>query len=142
MSNNILKSIRMNLRMTQQEFAESFDVGIASLRNYETGSRDVPPPLAMKISERTNLSLDYIYGNTTKNNFDMELMFRIITTVREIEEEEAEHIDGFRFSNEVFNRLVELVHKRVTKDIKHGETVTHKDIKNNVVELKEFLKAA
>lgn len=139
---SFLKTLRTSNGYSQEEFAKTLETSTVSYGNYETGKVKMPVPVGLKISEKFNVSLDDIYENPFRKEIDMELMFRIITTVREIEEEEAEHIDGFRFSNEVFNRLVELVHKRVTKDIKHGETVTQKDIKNNVVELKEFLNAA
>lgn len=67
--NNIsdnLVILRKELGYTQADLAEILDVSTRMIHNYESGKTLLPIENALKLSEKFNYSLDWLYGNCTK----------------------------------------------------------------------------
>jgi len=64
---NRLKELIDSMDLSAEEFAKMFDINKTSVYRY-TGAnkkeqREIPTPLALKICERFNVSLDWLVGN-------------------------------------------------------------------------------
>lgn len=57
-----LKSLRLELNMTQKEFAERIGVTAAALSAYENNQKNPSIAVAKRISEKFNISLDWLCG--------------------------------------------------------------------------------
>lgn len=63
--NNLIE-LRKDLGYTQAELAEILDVDTRTIHNYESGKTLLPIERALKLTEKFNCSLDWLYGNSTK----------------------------------------------------------------------------
>ncbi len=61
-----LKQIRENEGLTQAQFAEKVNISHASIKNYESGRREIPGHLLRNVAEAYNVSMDYLTGLTDK----------------------------------------------------------------------------
>lgn len=78
-----LKSLRLELNMTQKEFAEKIGVTAAALSAYENNQKNPSIAVAKRISEKFNISLDWLCGLNEQKNKDNKIltyadMFRLI----------------------------------------------------------------
>lgn len=102
MSNRI-KEIRSSMEITQEQFAGMFDVDQTTVSSWETQEIDPDESIAEKISKRTHLPLDFIYGKK----------FNMTKPVEKWEEDQledfasanpmAQEVLKFRFGHGVFN---------------------------------------
>lgn len=65
---NRLKELRESLNLSVDEFAKALDIHRSSVYRYEGANkneqRELPISLAVKISEKFNVSLDWLTGNS------------------------------------------------------------------------------
>lgn len=102
MSNRI-KEIRSSMEITQEQFADRFDLDQNDVLKWESQENDPDESVATKISEKTNLPLDFIYGKK----------FNITKPVGKWEEDQledfasansmAQEVLKFRFGHGVFD---------------------------------------
>lgn len=67
MENNLKKLREINDNMTQQQLAEELDLTIQMIKKYESGDR-ISIETALKIHEKFNVSLDWIYCKNSYMN--------------------------------------------------------------------------
>ncbi len=60
-----LRQLRIEIKMTQKEFAELVGLTPSSISAYEKGNRVPDLDIAQKIAEKTNVSLDWLCGTET-----------------------------------------------------------------------------
>ncbi|MEX0416821.1 helix-turn-helix domain-containing protein [Bacillus sp. C30] len=68
-----VKEIRSNLRMTQQQFADSISVSKSLISLIELGMKNPSIETINKMSTKGNVSVDYILGKTDQRNSGEEL---------------------------------------------------------------------
>lgn len=61
----ILRNLREDNDLTQNEIREYLHLGKNTYSNYENGLREIPFSLAIELSKKYGVSLDYIAGLTT-----------------------------------------------------------------------------
>lgn len=59
-----IKGLRAELNMNQEEFAKQIQVSRAAYSLYETGKREMPVDVLLKIAEYFKVSVDYLMGRT------------------------------------------------------------------------------
>ena len=59
-----IKELRKESTLNQTQFAEKIGMSQTGYSNYETGSRDIPTNVLIKLSKFYNVSTDYILGRT------------------------------------------------------------------------------
>lgn len=64
-----LKSLRKSKRLTQDQLAEVLNIGIQSIKRYETGKQDASSTHLVLIADFFHVSTDYLLGRS--NNPDM-----------------------------------------------------------------------
>ena len=62
MYGKILKELRIENKLTQQKFAEIFQISPKSVSKYENEQLDLNTELIMKNSKYINVSADYLLG--------------------------------------------------------------------------------
>lgn len=62
--NEKIKLVRMNKRMTQKEFANFLEIQERAYQYYESGKREPTLQKATDLSDKLNVSLDYLVGRT------------------------------------------------------------------------------
>lgn len=62
MYGKILKELRIENKLTQQKFAEIFQISPKSVSKYENEQSDLNTELIMKICKYFNVSADYLLG--------------------------------------------------------------------------------
>lgn len=62
MYGKILKELRIENKLTQQKFAEIFQISSKSVSKYENEQLDLNTELIMKICKYFNVSADYLLG--------------------------------------------------------------------------------
>ena len=72
--NERFKAIRESLSMTQEQFAEKFNLSVASVRKIENAGANLGVNHARKIHELFGYSLDYIYGLIDSTNDEASTM--------------------------------------------------------------------
>lgn len=106
---NRLKELRESLDYSVDEFAKLLEVHRSSIYRYEGGNeleqRDVPISLAIKISQKFNISLDWLAGNS--NTMYINQTSSKLTEVYESLSESGK--------NELFNYATYLQEKEVKK---------------------------
>lgn len=60
----IIKELRMENRLTQENIAEVLGISRAAYCRYENGSRELPLALLVRLADIFNTSTDYILGRT------------------------------------------------------------------------------
>jgi transcriptional regulator with XRE-family HTH domain len=61
---DILKELRIDSGLTQDEFAEKFNISGTAISKYETGEREPNFDLLIKLADYFNVSVDYLLGRT------------------------------------------------------------------------------
>lgn len=61
---NRLKEVRLSTGMTQEDFAESVGVSKTTYNNYETGRREPRSDFWMAVSDKYNITVDYLIGRS------------------------------------------------------------------------------
>lgn len=57
-----IRDLREDSDLTQKKVADSLFMHLTQYRRYETGEREIPLSVAVKLAEKYNVSLDYISG--------------------------------------------------------------------------------
>ena len=68
-----IKELRTSLGLTQAEFAESINTTQAALSGYERGDRTPSLENLTNISQKYNVSIDWLLGRSDNKNIDFEL---------------------------------------------------------------------
>lgn len=66
--NLLLKKLRKSLGLTQKELADELEIPAKSYQRYENGGSPISSRIAIKLSEISGLSTDYILGVTSTPN--------------------------------------------------------------------------
>ena len=69
MKNNI-KKLRTERNITQTQLTMMTGIPTATISGLETGKRDIPIDLLIKLAVFYNVSIDYILNRTNKKEFD------------------------------------------------------------------------
>ena len=64
MFNKRLREMRMKRKLTQQMTADSADIALRTLQNYEQGIREPSYDILVKLADTLDVSLDYLFGRT------------------------------------------------------------------------------
>lgn len=59
-----IKAVRLRARMSQEQFAEALEVATNTISRIERGKTSVSAEVALKISEKFFVSMDYLFGRT------------------------------------------------------------------------------
>lgn len=78
---NRIKSERMKLQYTQEQFSEILSIGRVHLSNIESGRSMASLDLIVEISRITNCSLDYLICNTTPKPLSPKEQLRVIISL-------------------------------------------------------------
>lgn len=87
----VLKSLRNNKKMTQDELAKMLSISKSSISSYEQASRFPPSAMLINIADVFNVSTDYLLGRAQKwrvldtsglKDEDVELLCTIISFLR------------------------------------------------------------
>lgn len=77
MENNIIalriKELRTSQKLTQSDFAESINTTQAALSGYERGDRTPSLDILISISQKYNVSIDWLCGQSETKNLTQEL---------------------------------------------------------------------
>ena len=69
--NNRLKKLRKDRKLTQQQLAEGFGLGISSISSYESGDRKPSYAVLKQYSAYFHVSTDYILGFENRQMLDI-----------------------------------------------------------------------
>jgi len=61
-----LKQFRLNMKMSQKDFANSIGLNLSTYNNYETGAREPNSDFWIAISKKYNISVDTLLGLNKK----------------------------------------------------------------------------
>lgn len=64
MFSDILKELRTNANLTQEELAKKFNITDTAISKYETGDREPTFDILIRMSDYFNVSIDYMLGKT------------------------------------------------------------------------------
>ncbi|MCL2847128.1 MAG: XRE family transcriptional regulator [Firmicutes bacterium] len=67
-----IKELRRKFSLTQGDFSNLFDVSLASVAMWESGSRRPPANMLMRIAQHFNVSVDHLLG--AKSGIDSEMI--------------------------------------------------------------------
>ncbi|WP_337781940.1 helix-turn-helix transcriptional regulator [Ruminococcus sp.] len=65
---NRIRDLREDADKTQAEIAKYLNVGTTTYRRWETGEREIPLHIIIKLAKKYKVSLDYIAGLTNNPN--------------------------------------------------------------------------
>lgn len=65
-----LKSLRKSKRLTQDQLAEVLNIGIQSIKRYETGKQDASSTHLVLIADFFGVSADYLLGRSNHANME------------------------------------------------------------------------
>lgn len=98
-SMEILKKIRKNMNLTQDEVAEMLGIPKPTYSHYETGRNEPSLSILKKIADILNCSTDYLLGHQTKNMLYLDsytpTQKRIIEAVKDLSEDESYQLLGY-----------------------------------------------
>lgn len=63
-----LKKFRLEKKMSQKEFANSIGINLSTYNNYETGAREPSSDFWITLSQKYNVSIDFLLGLNKKNS--------------------------------------------------------------------------
>lgn len=63
-----IRDLREDTDQTQQQIADMLNCNVTVYRRYETGAREIPVSLLIKLAQYYQVSLDYLTGLTNKRN--------------------------------------------------------------------------
>lgn len=95
----ILKNLRKNLKLTQDEFAEMLGIPKPTYSHYETGRNEPSLALLKKMADVLNCSTDFLLGHQTKNVIYLDsytpTQKKIIEIVKDLSEDECYQLIGY-----------------------------------------------
>ena len=59
-----IRNLRIDKDLTQQKVAEILNIAANTLSQYETGTRNIPNDVLVKIADLYDTSVDYLLGRT------------------------------------------------------------------------------
>lgn len=65
-----LKSLRKARKMTQDQLAEALNIGVQTIKLYETGKQDASTTYLVLIADFFHVSTDYLLGRTNQANME------------------------------------------------------------------------
>lgn len=65
-----LRGLREDSDMSQKELAKKLGISQRTLSHYETGKRDIPTEILIKVADYFNCSIDYLFGRTNKKELN------------------------------------------------------------------------
>ena len=117
-----IRDLREDADLTQKQVADSLYMHLTQYRRYETGEREIPLSVAIDLSQKYGVSVDYIAGiSNSKNQSDQEFT-----------PDEQKYIDRFRsLTDTQKGRIMERIDMLLTagktknklKYTKHGISV-------------------
>ncbi len=122
-SSNLIKKLRLDKNLTQQELATILNISKSSITSYECGKRQPSARIIAKLENFFNVSADYILGNTNLNN-------QYIYNSRENNEDE---------NNELSNLLKKISSDKVFITIMKNYEKIDENGKNKLLERSEEL---
>ena len=93
-----IKELREKKGLLQKEVATNLNIGLSTLSQYETGSREPDYNTLVKIAEYFNVSTDYLLGIDDKPNdksIDDDIKFALFGSAGEITDEMYEEVKRF-----------------------------------------------
>lgn len=63
-----IQDLRVDSDLTQKEMSEILHISQRSYSHYETGSRNIPIEMLIRIANYYHISLDYLVGRTDRKN--------------------------------------------------------------------------
>ena len=63
-----IQDLRVDSDLTQKEMSEILHISPRSYSHYETGSRNIPIEMLIRIANYYQISLDYLVGRTDHKN--------------------------------------------------------------------------
>lgn len=63
-----LRNIREDLDLTQEEIGKKLCISQRAYAHYESGTRDIPVEILIKLADLYNVNLDYLVGRTDIKN--------------------------------------------------------------------------
>lgn len=63
-----IQDLRVDSDLTQKEMSEILHISQRSYSHYETGSRNIPIEMLIRIANYYQISLDYLVGRTDHKN--------------------------------------------------------------------------
>lgn len=63
-----LALLRMKNHLKQQDIADKLGIPVSTYRNYEIGLREAPYSIIVKLADILGVSLDYLFGRSSKGN--------------------------------------------------------------------------
>ena len=100
-----IRDLREDADLTQKQVADSLYMHLTQYRRYETGEREIPLSVAIDLSQKYGVSVDYIAGiSNSKNSSDQEFT-----------PDEQKYIDRFRsLSDTQKGRVIERIDMLLT----------------------------
>jgi len=66
MKNDTIEEVRISLNITKKAFAEQLGITQTTYTNYIKGVRSIPEPLALKMRDKYNISIDWLFTGEGK----------------------------------------------------------------------------
>ncbi len=63
-----IKELRISNNLTQKEISQHLEISLSQYSLYESGKRNIPIHLLIKLARFYNTSIDYIIGDTNQIN--------------------------------------------------------------------------
>lgn len=122
----ILRNLREDNDLTQNEIREYLHLGKNTYSNYENGLREIPFSLVIELSKKYRVSLDYIAGLTAdkgglhKNSKEEQEVLKLYNQLTEKNKGKAEIL------------LSQLLKKQDSKETESGQEQKVKKYENNI----------
>lgn len=104
----ILKSLREDHGLSQQELADALQIKRSALGNYEIGLRFPNPEIMDAIADYFNVDMDYLYGRTDIKNRYQQSHSQIEDT-EYVPETIAAHFEGKEFTDEDLDDIARFI---------------------------------
>ncbi len=107
-----IRDLREDADLTQKSVADSLYMHLTQYRRYETGEREIPLSVAVKLAEKYNVSLDYISGlspikepNGFKLNAEEQNLIESFRSLNDVQKGRLlERLDVLRYSQNKLSR--------------------------------------
>lgn len=122
-----LRQLRINLKMTQEDFAKSLGISKTTYNNYETGTREPRSDFWEKVSKKYGVTVDFLLGISNEN-----ISRPIKTEINALNEQELEHIKKYRSLTDRGRKAVDAVTEVLyeAEDIKYvSDNVIHINVR-------------
>ncbi|MBQ8306381.1 MAG: helix-turn-helix transcriptional regulator [Blautia sp.] len=64
-----IQDMRMEASLSQKQLSEILEISQRSYSHYETGTRNIPIPMLIRLANYYNTSIDYLVGRTDNKKF-------------------------------------------------------------------------